>query len=153
MTEQCSFGILNIDRLTEALALVRDVFNEYEAPEYSDEGVQEFMRFIEPEAITKMLTENEMQMWTCEDNGKVVGALAAKREHICLLFVHGQHHRKGIAHHLLDQMIEHYNPSAITVNSSPYAVEAYRRLGFVDTDAEQTVNGMRFTPMKRVLSF
>lgn len=37
--------------------------------------------------------------------------------------------------------------SHITVNASPYAIEAYHHLGFVDTAKEQTVNGIRFTPM------
>lgn len=36
------------------------------------------------------------------------------------------------------------------VNSSPYAVEIYRHLGFEEVDQEQTVNGIRFTPMKYV---
>lgn len=36
----------------------------------------------------------------------------------------------------------------ITVNSSPYAVKIYKHLGFVPTAEEQTVNGIRFTPMK-----
>ncbi len=35
-----------------------------------------------------------------------------------------------------------------TVNSSPYAVEIYRRLGFAPTDHEQITNGIRYTPMK-----
>ena len=30
----------------------------------------------------------------------------------------------------------------------PYAVEVYRHLGFNETDIEQTVNGIRFTPMR-----
>jgi len=33
-------------------------------------------------------------------------------------------------------------------NSSPYAVEIYRHLGFEPTDTEQAVNGLRFIPMK-----
>ncbi len=35
-----------------------------------------------------------------------------------------------------------------TVNSSPYAKEVYEHLGFVCTDTEQCVNGLRFYPMK-----
>ena len=30
----------------------------------------------------------------------------------------------------------------------PYAVEIYRHLGFVPTDDEQSVDGLRFTPMQ-----
>lgn len=37
---------------------------------------------------------------------------------------------------------------AITVNSSPYAVPVYHKLGFVDMDVEQISDGMRYTPMK-----
>jgi len=38
--------------------------------------------------------------------------------------------------------------SEVSVNSSLYAVEAYKRLGFVATNAEQQKNGIRFVPMK-----
>ena len=36
----------------------------------------------------------------------------------------------------------------MTVNSSPYAVPVYHKLGFKDTGSEQMVNGLRFTPME-----
>lgn len=36
----------------------------------------------------------------------------------------------------------------MTVNSSPYAVGAYEKPGFFDTDIEQVMNGLRFTPME-----
>jgi alpha-beta hydrolase superfamily lysophospholipase/GNAT superfamily N-acetyltransferase len=149
MNELLTFSILDETRLSEALELVRDVFMEYEAPDYSDDGIQEFLRFIEPDAIRKMLTDGQMKIWACDCDGRIVGVLAAKSDHINLLFVCGKHHRKGIARRLLDAMTQHYQPSEISVNSSPYAVEAYRKLGFAETDAEQSVNGLRFTPMKR----
>ena len=41
---------------------------------------------------------------------------------------------------------------AVTVNSSLYAVEAYRRLGFVETEPRRTVNGIPFVPMRRDLA-
>jgi len=155
METQFEFSELEAERLHEALSLVREVFLEYEAPDYSDEGVDEFMRFINPEAIRKMLLNNIMHIWTCKDDGKIIGVLAGgkkeRKNHIFLLFVNGQYHRRGIARRLFNMMTEHYNPREITVNSSPYAVEAYHRLGFADTDAEKTVNGLRFTPMKCVL--
>ena len=33
------------------------------------------------------------------------------------------------------------------VNSSPYAVDVYHKLGFTDTDKEQMTNGIIYTPM------
>jgi GNAT superfamily N-acetyltransferase len=144
-----TFGKLDITRLDEALALICNVFNEYEAPDYSDEGVQEFLRFLEPENIKNWLIQNQMQVWTCDDKGQIIGVLAARSDHIHLLFVNGNHHRKGIARHFLEMMIEHFQKTEITVNSSPYAVEAYRKLGFVETNSEQIEKGIRFIPMKR----
>lgn len=35
----------------------------------------------------------------------------------------------------------------MTVNSSSYAISIYHKLGFYDSDKEQVVNGLRFTPM------
>ena len=67
------------------------------------------------------------------------------------MFVNEQYHRKGIARRLLNMMIEQFNLSEITVKSSRYAVEIYRKLGFIETDREQTVNGIRFIPMKCTL--
>ena len=147
-SEQFIFSELAPERLLEALSLIRNVFLEYEAPEYSSEGVQEFINFIEPEAIKKMQVERNMRIWTCDCDGQIVGALAARETHIHLLFVSGQYHRRGIARQLFNLMLKFFNPSEVTVSASPYALEAYRRLGFDCTDTEQTVNGLRFTPMK-----
>jgi hypothetical protein len=41
--------------------------------------------------------------------------------------------------------------SFCTVNSSPYAVEFYHRLGFYDLSAEKVEAGMRITPMRKDL--
>ena len=36
----------------------------------------------------------------------------------------------------------------MTVNSSPYAVPAYQKLGFEATEAQQLKDGIIYTPMK-----
>lgn len=144
-------------RLTEALELVWNVFQEFEATEYSDEGIQEFKSFIGEDSIRKKLSDGQFRMWICLYKNEVVGAIATRPPcHISLLFVDKRHHRKGIARALLNTTIDHYrthtaNPVEMTVNSSPYAVEIYHRMDFRDTGSELTVNGIRFTPMMRSL--
>ena len=145
------YSELSRDKLYDTLALIRDVFMEFEAPDYSEEGIAEFLDFLEPLSITAMLDEGEMRIWICESDDCIIGAIAAGEKHINLLFVDGKFHRKGIARRLLEIMIENYKPAEITVNSAPYAFEAYKRLGFTETDSEREENGIRFTPMKRVL--
>ena len=151
MNMQYTYDEITTDRLYETLELVRDVFMEYEAPDYSEEGIEEFLRFLEPIDIEEKLEEGKMRIWICDCAGKVVGMIAGLESHINLLFVSGKHHRKGIARALIDIMIENNKPTEMTVNSSPYAIEAYRRLGFVETDTEQEISGIKYTPMTRVL--
>lgn len=141
--------------LRESLApdLVWRVFSEFEAPEYSDEGIEEFRKFIAPEAIERRMANRELFVWGCFDGPKIVGVIATRPPcHISLLFTDREYHRRGIAKALYETVLCHYKTGSdykeVTVNSSPYALEAYRRLGFRDTSAEQTVNGLRFTPMK-----
>ena len=46
------------------------------------------------------------------------------------------------------RLLEDYPNETITLNSSPYGRPFYKAIGFVLTDEEKTVNGIRFTPMK-----
>ena len=67
---------------------------------------------------------------------------------ICCFFVKAQYHRQGIGRKLWEYLCENSQSKMITVNSSPYAVPIYHKLGFVDLDIEQVSDGMRYTPMK-----
>ena len=139
--------------IEKAMNLVWGVFLEFEAPEYSDEGIREFKNFITPQAVESRIANAELFVWGCFDGNKIVGVIATRPPcHISLLFVDKAYHRKGIAKALYQTVMGHYRDNSdyteMTVNSSPYALEAYRRLGFLDTDSEQTVNGLRFIPMK-----
>lgn len=138
----------------EAMKLVWDVFLEFEAPDYSPEGTQEFKNFIQLPSILEQQYSNHLQVWGAYKDNEIVGVIATRNEtHICLLFVKKEFHKQGIARMLFeivkteckqqDNAIEQF-----TVNSSPFAVEVYHRLGFVDIDLEQVEKGIRFTPMK-----
>lgn len=140
---------------TGVLDLIERVFNEFEAPEYSPAGIREFRDFIALDAVQKRLENGELLMWGYWADGKIAGMIATKPPcHVSLLFVDKDYHRRGIAKKLYQTTLDHYRENSdcreMTVNSSPYAVPVYHRLGFVDTDGEQTVNGLRFTPMKHV---
>ncbi|GAB6180903.1 GNAT family N-acetyltransferase [Desulfotomaculum defluvii] len=140
-----------------AIELVWTVFREFEAPDYTNEGIEEFRKFISYNSIIDKLDKGELLFWGCIDNDDITGIIATRGfNHICMLFVKKEYHRRGIARSLINTVEEicksQTKISKITVNSSPYAVEFYHRLGFVDIDKEQTVNGIRFTPMLYLLS-
>ena len=57
---------------------------------------------------------------------------------------------KGIGKQLWEYLKENSSNGEFTVNSSPFAVPIYHKLGFVDTNTEQLTDGIRYTPMKYV---
>ncbi len=136
--------------LPDALFLVREVFMEFEAPVYSQAGVRAFLSFISYDSILERFENGQLQFWGCFEAQIPIGVLAIRDgSHICLLFVKKNRHRQGVARRLFGALLQHCGGKVreITVNSSPYAVEAYRHLGFIATGSEQTLNGIRFTPM------
>lgn len=139
-----------------ALALVWKVFQEFEAPDYLIQGIEEFRKFISYSSIVEKFDKGQLNFYGCIDNGGLKGVIATRGiNHICMLFVYKEYHRRGIASSLFNTVKEQCKGSnsidKITVNSSPYAIEVYHHLGFVDTDKEQTVDGIRFTPMVYLL--
>ncbi|WNX83834.1 GNAT family N-acetyltransferase [Agathobaculum sp. NTUH-O15-33] len=131
-----------------ALALVWEIFGEYVAPDYSEQGAKEFYKSIhEPEWISTL------QVYGAFDEDKLAGVLATcnNGKHIALFFVKGAYHKRGIGRTLFEHFLKECPADVITVNSSPYAVPVYHKLGFIDTDKEQTSNGIRYIPMKRNL--
>ncbi|MDF9824886.1 ribosomal protein S18 acetylase RimI-like enzyme [Breznakia sp. PF5-3] len=134
------------------MELVWNVFLEFEAIEYPKQGVEEFKRYIMEDNILQMLDKKEIVIWGCFDR-ELVGMIAGRiPDHITLLFVDKRYHRQGIAKQLFqimkDDFINTYHIDKITVNSSLYAKEVYKRLGFYEVQEVQVVNGIPFISMQ-----
>ena len=131
------------EEIQAALDLTWEVFLQFEAPVYSDEGIAEFRKSLDDKERT-----HSLQFYGAFDKDKLIGTLCMRApQHIGGFFVNADYHRKGIGRDLFERMRRDYDKQEFTVNSSPYAVEIYKKLGFEPTDVEQTVNGLRFTPM------
>ena len=136
------------EEMKEALELVWKVFSEYEAPDYTQEGVNEFKKTIED----NLWIEERDFFGAFDENNKILGVIATKdTTHISLFFVDGRYHKQGIGRKLYNKIEKLNTEGFFTVNSSPYAHEIYKHLGFIDTDEEQCVHGLRFYPMKKYL--
>ncbi len=136
---------LNASQIDAAVQLIWETFLQFEAPDYSDEGITSFQKFIQNEEIVRSLS-----FWGAYDGKELIGTVATRENHshICCFFVRARYQRQGIGKMLWEHLLKHSESAIITVNSSPYAIAFYHRLGFVDTDSEQLVDGIRFTPMK-----
>lgn len=140
--------LLRENELSSALKLIWKVFLEYEAPDYSEQGVKTFQMYIEESDMIQRVDQGEMEFWGAFESGEMVGVIALKHgKHISMLFIDPAYHRKGIATALVAQVFADYQ-GTITVNSSPYAIPFYHRIGFQNQANEQVIDGIRFTPMK-----
>ena len=138
--------------LKEALSLVRHVFWEFNAQSYSDEGVMEFSDYIEFSAMHARMERGEVVMLGCYENKRLAGVIGLRvPSHICLMFVAKPYQRRGVAGALLQAVIrcvrQLSGETEISVNASPYAALIYQKMGFVPTDDERVLNGLRFVPM------
>ena len=133
------------EEMPEALDLVWRVFLEYEAPDYTEEGIEEFRKCIKDNT---WISARDFY-GAYDENNIILGVIATKDlSHIALLFVDGKYHKQGIGKKLYEKAKSLNKKNYFTVNSSPYAHEVYKHLGFVDTDSEQCIHGLRFIPMR-----
>lgn len=135
---------LSREEIPAALELCWRVFLEFEAPEYPAEGIAAFRASLDDPHRTRQLN-----FYGAFDGDALVGVLCMRPpQHIGGFFVDAAYQRRGIGKKLFAAMRQDYARQEFTVNSSPYAVEIYRHLGFAPTDTEQCVDGLRFTPMR-----
>ena len=117
------------------------------SPDYSPEGVGEFKRILSDEAYI-----NSLKVYGAFYDDKLVGVLAVREpQHISLFFVKAEFQKQGIGRKLFERLKKDSAEKVFTVNSSPFAVGIYEKLGFTATDSEQVTNGIRYTPMKYVI--
>lgn len=129
-------------------------FMKFEASVYTSEGVENFREFIRDDTLEMMFRNGEYRLFVAVDKGVIVGIISLRDiNHISLLFVDADYHKKGIGRRLMETvekyLTEETDAEYMTVNSSPYAVGFYHRVGFEDTDEEKTTDGITYTPMMK----
>lgn len=130
--------------IDEALPLVLDVFNEYEAVHYPETGKETFCQAICSPEYLDMLTA-----YGAFDGDNLIGIIATRNagSHIALFFVRGDYHRRGVGKMLFEECIKENKNKQITVNSSEYAVVVYKKLGFAQVDSLKEEEGIGYIPM------
>ena len=141
---------------TDAVAaFARRVYDDAIAPHESPEGRATYARYASPDAMRARAADHAVTV--AEDGGGPAATLVGMLEvrggtHVSMLFVDARRRRAGVARALLAHAFG--VPAAwpaLTVNSTPHAVGAYARLGFVADDGGAVVerHGLRFVPMRR----
>ena len=142
----------------DAMALAWRTFMQFEACDYTPQGIESFQDFITDTVLYRMFVMGVYQLFGAYDNNQMVRMISLRDEtHISLLFVDRRYHKMGIGRGLIEY-VSHYvlteeGHNYITVNAAPYATGFYHRMGFVDTNTEQAKDGIRYTPMQRRLIY
>lgn len=144
------------DEVQAAMALVLEVFLQFEAPDYGPLGVETFKQdVVENTGYLENVRRGVCPIYGAFDGDKLVALMGMRsnKTHINLVFTRKEYHRRGIAtaifrYLLADVLSENPDLKELTLNSSPYGLPFYLQLGFVPQSDEQTINGIRFTPMK-----
>jgi predicted GNAT family N-acyltransferase len=134
----------------EVCTLVVRVFHAFVAPDFSREGVEEFLRYACPDALSVRARAGHI-VFLAEEEGRLVGMLELKPyDHIAMLFVEAQ--GRGIGKELVRRAVnlcrEHVHEAPrLSVHASRYALPIYRQLGFETLGPERTENGITYVPM------
>lgn len=140
----------------DAMEVAWKTFLKFEAEDYTKEGMRNFLDFITDSTLYRMFLNHVYHMFVAVDRGKIIGMITLRNDtHVSLLFVDASYHRQGVGSCLMrtlwDFIRTELGKDTVTVNSSPYGREFYHSLGFWDLGPEVAKDGIRYTPMKRML--
>lgn len=140
----------------DAMALAWKTFLRFEADVYSPQGVKNFENFITDSTLHRMFVMGAYQLFVAVEGSKLVGMITLREaSHISLLFVDEAYHRQGIGRRLIGYLADYLRTEVgagrMTVNSSPYGVGFYHKMGFRDIRPEEMKDGIIYTPMEFIL--
>jgi predicted GNAT family N-acyltransferase len=152
MENQLKYRLMIPGEEETVINIVSEVFNEFVAPQYSEDGITEFYKYANTEALAERSKANHFTVITAHNNKPVAIIEVRNNNHVSFFFNKAKFQRKGIGKHLLKYAIGiclKNNPEIqkITVNSSPNATKAYEKMGFKADGEEQCINGIKFVPM------
>ena len=149
---------ITADEVDCAMALALEVFMQFEAPDYGPAGVETFKKdIVENPEYLKNARKGTCPIYGGFDGETLVALIGMRsKTHINLVFTRKEYHRRGIARAIFNYLLQDVtqeDPSleALTLNASPYGLPFYLSVGFVPQGEEQTMNGIRFTPMKYII--
>ena len=139
-----------INDIEEISDLVKRIYLKYNSKIDSEEGINNILTFMSKENMRlRFYIEGALMLVARDENNKIVGAIELKNfEHISLFFVDDKYFKFGIGKKLFEEVKNILKLEKYSVNASDYALEFYKKLGFVQiTDSIKIENGVHFYPM------
>lgn len=156
MTGETIIRFAELKDWNEAVEVIWRTFLKFEAPEYTEEGVDNFRDFLYDGTIYNDFKNGNYQMIVAVCDEKIVGAASFRnRNHLSLLFVDEPYQKQGLGSRLLSATCEYIKNEegldCITLTAAPAAVEFYLKLGFEALGDLFPVAGITVLRMKKSL--
>ena len=148
--------LLDDKQTEEAFSLIWEVFLEFVAPDYTQEGIDNFYQeYVHGAGFRNKFTDKREVMYGAFVGDNLAGVLSfSDKNTVSCVFVRGKYHKMGIGRCLFEKAAEEMcrrGSDNIKLNASPYAVPFYHHLGFQDTGAQAVYKGIVYTPMELLL--
>ncbi|MBP5553858.1 MAG: GNAT family N-acetyltransferase [Lachnospiraceae bacterium] len=155
LTSRISYEWAGPEDWTEAMSLVWTTFMEFEAQDYGEEGVGHFFEFITDDDLHRAFLRGAYPVLVARLDGRIVGVGSVRSgNRLSLLFVAKDFHRNGIGSELIDRLCRYLrdvcHEDCMIVKAAPYAVEFYKKIGFMPLEPEKNISGIRVTSMELV---
>jgi GNAT superfamily N-acetyltransferase len=135
--------------------LIAELAEEFIVNEFTAEGRLHFLADHSPAKVEERL-QVDFRFYLAEDVHELVAVGAMRSNtHLYYLFVAKPYQRRGLARYLWSLMkaesLALGQPDKFTVNASNYAVHAYEKLGFRQSQPPKELNGVIYNPMEFVV--
>jgi GNAT superfamily N-acetyltransferase len=142
--------LASVHDASDISALIESMLH-YRSPVPTGPAPPAFTAQFRPEVLASMLASDAYRYHVANEEAQLIGVIGVRdNRHLLHLFVAESHHRRGIAaalwRHAKAAVLETMPDVEMTVRSSIFAVEVYRRFGF--TVAGPRVDGpICYVPM------
>ncbi len=143
----------NLKDAEDISQLISHLAKKYICVDCTPEGASKLLSAMDSSSIKAFIevpSDSEFQYLLAEVKNKIVGVIGVKNSfHLYHLFVAEEFHNKGVASALLKAFLQLKPQQSITlrVNSSPYALPFYQKLGFKSESSTVWRNGISSIPM------
>lgn len=138
-----------LEDLEEISNLAKKIYLKYNSSLDTDEGINNILTFINYDNILMRTYIDGSLILKAIKNNTIIGFIEIRNyNHISLLFIDDKYFRLGVAKKLFEKVKDITKSDKYSVNSSDYAIEFYKKLGFVAIyDNIKVENGVHFHPM------
>ena len=138
-----------LEDLEEISNLAKRIYLKYNSSLDTDEGINNILTFINYNNILMRTYIDGSLILKAIKNNTIIGFIEIRNyNHISLLFIDDKYFRLGLGKKLFEKVKEIMPSDKYSVNSSDYAIDFYKKLGFVAIyDDIKVENGVHFHPM------